>query len=330
VTVLVDTTVLEIRARADAVRDAVRNTVAPSEISFAPPRRHLRYRMEHWQHGPATLVRAGGDPVHRRRTAAQVRDCAPEEATFGFQLRGRSRLGQNGRATEGTADVVTLIDMTRPFEFGMGEDCLHGSIGMSFDALALPVDLIRRSASGLPGSPVHDLFKAHLHGLIPAAQTLVGVHRTTVLAAATIELARALIATTAGDDLRRNGPYQEARRASIAAYVQQHLRDRDLTAERIAAANNVSVRQLYKLWSLDNAVGLAEWIVNGRLEGARRELAHPGSESVAITSMARRWGFVDAPHFSRRFRAAYGMSPREWRRLNHAGCAQFGADRARR
>jgi len=36
-------------------------------------------------------------------------------------------------------------------------------------------------------------------------------------------------------------------------------------------------------------------------------------EPVSIAA-ARRWGFVDPTHFGRRFRAAYGLSPGEWRR----------------
>ncbi|MDX2852994.1 AraC family transcriptional regulator [Streptomyces sp. PA03-3a] len=30
--------------------------------------------------------------------------------------------------------------------------------------------------------------------------------------------------------------------------------------------------------------------------------------------IARRWGFVSPAHFSRSFRAAYGLSPGEWHR----------------
>jgi hypothetical protein len=36
---------------------------------------------------------------------------------------------------------------------------------------------------------------------------------------------------------------------------------------------------------------------------------------IGIATVARRWGFPDATHFGRRFRAAYGISPREWRQV---------------
>jgi AraC-like DNA-binding protein len=60
---------------------------------------------------------------------------------------------------------------------------------------------------------------------------------------------------------------------------------------------------------------LSQWIITARLEGARRELARPGSRPGTVAATAHRWGFADSTHFSRRFRAAYGTSPRNWIRL---------------
>jgi AraC-like DNA-binding protein len=43
-----------------------------------------------------------------------------------------------------------------------------------------------------------------------------------------------------------------------------------------------------------------------------------GSSSQSISDICFRWGFNDAAHFSRSFRADYGMTPRAFRqeRLN--------------
>lgn len=50
----------------------------------------------------------------------------------------------------------------------------------------------------------------------------------------------------------------------------------------------------------------------GRLAGAHRELAE--RPSAAVGDVAWSWGFADARHFARRFRAEYGWSPTEWQR----------------
>ncbi|MFF2198440.1 AraC family transcriptional regulator, partial [Streptomyces sp. NPDC058157] len=48
--------------------------------------------------------------------------------------------------------------------------------------------------------------------------------------------------------------------------------------------------------------------------------------------VAQRWGFVSPSHFSRAFRAAYGMTPREWQAAaRHRSAVTPGpADRAAR
>lgn len=55
-----------------------------------------------------------------------------------------------------------------------------------------------------------------------------------------------------------------------------------------------------------------------RLEGARRDLEDRRSGGVPVSVIADRWCFAGSTHFGRRFRATYGCSPREWRRLHRA------------
>src|SRR6185437_1496624 len=98
----------------------------------------------------------------------------------------------------------------------------------------------------------------------------------------------------------------------IKDYIVQHLTDPDLGAERIARAMFISPRQLYKLWETEPRP-LGQWILERRLEAARDELTSLRGRHRTIAAIAMRWGFADSTHFSRRFRQAYGMSPREWR-----------------
>ncbi|MGW6916922.1 helix-turn-helix domain-containing protein [Kitasatospora sp. NPDC054939] len=44
----------------------------------------------------------------------------------------------------------------------------------------------------------------------------------------------------------------------------------------------------------------------------RHELFSQAGSGPNVASIAYRWGFVNAAYFSRSFRAAFGMSPREW------------------
>jgi AraC-like DNA-binding protein/DNA-binding CsgD family transcriptional regulator len=176
--------------------------------------------------------------------------------------------------------------------------------------LSLPATAIHSAADGLAASPLYDLFQAHVLNLRRFFDEANPASAAESLGSATLELASAVIATVGQGDLARNDVANEALVARIEAYVQQHLADPALSPERIAYAHHISVRQLYKLWS-ERDLGLAEWIMRGRLEGAGHDIANRGS--LGIAAVARQWGFTDPAHFGRRFRAAYGLSPREWR-----------------
>ncbi|MFI9202868.1 AraC family transcriptional regulator [Streptomyces sp. NPDC053048] len=41
----------------------------------------------------------------------------------------------------------------------------------------------------------------------------------------------------------------------------------------------------------------------------------PRHAALPVSAVAARCGFTSPSHFTRRFRAAYGVTPREWRRL---------------
>ncbi len=103
--------------------------------------------------------------------------------------------------------------------------------------------------------------------------------------------------------------------------MRQHLRDPNLTPDTIATTLAVSPRHLYRVCAHAN-LQLEPWIISCRLEHAKAELAHHRAQHRSIATIARRWGFKDPTHFTRRFRAAYGMLPSEWRRSRAEQCAQ--------
>ncbi|MFJ9424701.1 helix-turn-helix domain-containing protein [Streptomyces sp. NPDC101249] len=49
------------------------------------------------------------------------------------------------------------------------------------------------------------------------------------------------------------------------------------------------------------------------MERARRELADPALGGCPVHEIARRWGFAHPSAFARAFRAAYGVTARDYR-----------------
>ena len=94
--------------------------------------------------------------------------------------------------------------------------------------------------------------------------------------------------------------------------MRAHLTDPDLSPAAVAVRHHISVRHLHRILNREG-IRFGEWVRRRRLEGARRDLIDHARAGTPVAAVARSWGFTDAAHFSKAFRAAYGMSPREWR-----------------
>ncbi|MFI2261341.1 helix-turn-helix domain-containing protein [Streptomyces tubercidicus] len=125
-----------------------------------------------------------------------------------------------------------------------------------------------------------------------------------------------LLATLATEHLAEQAQGEPDTRAPLVSdileFIDRQLSDADLSPDRIARAHHISVRYLHKLFK-DEGTTVGRLIQHRRLEECRRALTLRSWENVTIAAVAHRWGFQSPTHFSRVFRAAYGMSPREWR-----------------
>ena len=106
--------------------------------------------------------------------------------------------------------------------------------------------------------------------------------------------------------------------ARIKDYLLKHLAEPDLSPEMIAAAHHISVRYLHKLFEFEE-ITVGRWIQRRRLEMCRRDLARQATLGSSVAAIAQRWGFVSPAHFSRTFRATYGVTPREWQAMARNG-----------
>lgn len=154
--------------------------------------------------------------------------------------------------------------------------------------------------------------RVHLQQVTRDAELLSAEPTVPSIAAATVDLVRTLLASAGAAGRSVDEVLQETLLTQVRAYVHQHLGEPDLDVGRIAAAHAVSVRQLYRLCAAAG-FSLEQWIIDQRLEGARRDLLDVAHRHRPIAVVARRWGFTDPSYFSRRFRQAFGSPPRDWR-----------------
>lgn len=108
--------------------------------------------------------------------------------------------------------------------------------------------------------------------------------------------------------------------ATVKLFIEQHLRDPELTPCVIATRMKLSPRYLRMIFASENET-VSAYILRRRLEQCARQIADPAWRGHSMIKIAFGWGFNSAPHFTRTFRERYDMPPREYRRIKLAETA---------
>jgi AraC-like DNA-binding protein len=111
--------------------------------------------------------------------------------------------------------------------------------------------------------------------------------------------------------------HQAFTREQVRALVRERLRDPGLTVGDVARRLRLSPSTLHRAWA-GEPCSLSDWIWTQRLDAARRDLCDPALAARSVSAIAFYWGFNDAAHFSRAFRARFGCSPSDLRAAVHA------------
>ncbi|MEV6973224.1 AraC family transcriptional regulator [Kitasatospora sp. NPDC093806] len=101
---------------------------------------------------------------------------------------------------------------------------------------------------------------------------------------------------------------------SVRGFIRHNLHDPDLTPATVAAAHHVSLSHLHHLFTRHSGgETVAASIRRQRLQRAYRDLADPALRRAPVHLIAAGCGIPRASEFSRAFKTAYGVSPREHR-----------------
>lgn len=298
--------------REEQIREAVWEALVRVDITHQRPDQ-IAARCAFDLLGSVTVCSVLSNATTIRRSPSLVKDGATAHMFLGLQATGSSMVVQDGRHAILRPGEMALYDTTRPYMLLNDGGISHHYFRIPRAELALPDHLLTQlTAVRLdPDAPTTRLLSGYLTQLIAQARGPAGGDLRAV-DTPTIELVRAAMTTGLPDGHVTRQTMHDTRELRIKQYLEQHLGEVDLDAARIAAAHHISVRHLYTLLARMD-ISLGEWLRTRRLEKARLDLAGREAPSATVAAIARRWGFADPTHFSRVFRAAYGMSPREWR-----------------
>ncbi len=110
-------------------------------------------------------------------------------------------------------------------------------------------------------------------------------------------------------DLRIRTGVHDPRLLDIIAIMEANC-EQPLTLGEISQAVNISIRQIERLFQRHVNTTPIRFYLNCRVEKARKLI---DQTSISIIDIALQTGFVSASHFSQRFKAHYGITPRQYR-----------------
>ncbi|MFJ8439325.1 AraC-like ligand-binding domain-containing protein [Kitasatospora griseola] len=267
--------------------------------------------------GPMRVLQVQAGPQAVTRTRRMIAGDDSAALILTLQQRGTSLKGQDGRESLIRPGAFSLTDASRTFRKRMGEDFVFTSF--HFPRAALDVeerDLRALTATAFdPAAGSAALVATYLAGMAREASALdEAVGRRA--AATVLDLLALLVDDRCGRD-RPNGLRAAASLERVKDHIRRNLGDPDLSPSGIAEANHISLRFLHKLFQQEGTT-VGAWTRTQRLDRCSRDLRRATVDELGVAGIARRWGFVNSSHFSRAFRAAYGMTPRDWQMLGRS------------
>jgi AraC-like DNA-binding protein len=100
---------------------------------------------------------------------------------------------------------------------------------------------------------------------------------------------------------------------NVRAAIESRLSDPGLNATSVAEAAGVSIRYANALLAEENT-SIMRLVLAMRLARCRQALEDPLQDHRTVSEIAYGWGFSDMTHFGRCFKAAYDVSPRDYRK----------------
>lgn len=271
----------------------------------------------------ATLTAAGADGVEFTEIAssAQLVERTPESIAQGngngyykvsLILAGSSILIQDGREVVMRPGDISFYDTSRPYSLLFDERFRNLIMMFPKDRLELPPQLTDSLTAVSLGEhhPIASAVASFIAQASPQSAGLSELARTK-LAHSSLELLGTMFSAVLDIEAEARGP-REALLHKVYAYIGANLASPALSPGSIAAAHYISTRHLHALFH-EAGTTVSAWIKERRLERCRTDLLDPALAHRGIAAIATSWGFVDAAHFSRIFRAAYGVSPSELR-----------------
>jgi AraC-like DNA-binding protein len=215
--------------------------------------------------------------------------------------------------------------------FSMDETWLVDWEDVEWISLCIPRDIDSRLSAGLSALPPGHLrgagasLLADLLIALPARAAAAGADELPSLAGAVqCAVVACLLAGGDGSGHRLTTVAATLARERVRRVILRNIGSAQLNPSKISVAAGISRSALYRIFEGDG--GVARYIRQVRLSLANVALRDPNLAHQSIKSIAEAHGFPEPSDFSRAFRAAYGVAPRDVRGIEPSGPAFLPPD----
>ncbi|MFJ6263319.1 helix-turn-helix domain-containing protein [Rhodococcus erythropolis] len=289
--------------------DVLSRTCVPVNVNIFAPAHASRFHAgaERRWINDLSLIDAACDPCTGTRSAARIANADDDHVAVLVMLSGCEAVRQGDETALLRAGDAVLWDTQKSIEFEVIEPVQKRVLLIPRSALdEVSGRTWPTSGMALPGGSAAVRLLTSYMELLSGA--LAELPLSAVSAARNAMLDLVVGATRPHSEMEsRTGA--RLLRAAIDRWIDAHLLDRDLALPSVAAAHSVSVRTVQRIYGMTGET-LSGTVRSRRLARARDELIHAND---SITTIAYRWSFSDASHFSRLFKAQFGVSPSVYR-----------------
>ncbi|WP_342130860.1 helix-turn-helix domain-containing protein [Hydrogenophaga sp. OTU3427] len=227
--------------------------------------------------------------------------------------KGPAVVSQGGRENRIETGDLFVIDPSRPFYIETGEIETHSLYVNATELRHLVPELDVATARAIRcDSGVGALFRSTVDEVFTMAPSLTE-DVADEIADALLHLLAPVVRSSVQATEHCPNRLASMHRQRIVRFVRENLSDSNLDANMIASGVNLSPRHVYQLFD-DAQKPLMRWVWAERMARCRRDLEQPSLRTKTIGEIAFQWGFSNVSHFSRAFKAEFGMTPRELRK----------------
>jgi AraC family transcriptional regulator, positive regulator of tynA and feaB len=264
--------------------------------------------------GALDLAIVESGPCVVRRTNSYVGRASDDDLLLNLQLTGSIVLHQDGRDAVTRPDDLFLLDPRRPFSLDIG--CSMRTLLVKIPRWELQGrlgDVRQLTANPINNSEPMAALASGFLAMLPTRVEALDVGTGQKVAQHLLDL----VALALGRKLQDERPAISSPRMTtllrLKAVIEARLGEPGLRPVHAAEATGISVRYANVLLGHEG-MSLERFIMLRRLQRCRRALEDAAQAGRTVSDIAYTFGFSDMSHFTRRFKAQFGISP--------SGCRQ--------